>query len=194
MKLLLAAFPPELGNLLENPPEGWVAVCTDVGALATAVSTTRLIRELHPTEVLFVGTCGSYDARVPVGSLVSVSEVLASSVEELEGAAYRPSLERTRWSTQLALPLPAHPVVCPPAITATVVGARTLAQAAPLEHLELPGVLEACRESNVPCGAALAVVNEVGPMAHEQWRANHASGSADLIAALVQAGVFGPRS
>ena len=33
MKLLLAAFPPELGNLLENPPEGWVAVCTDVGAL-----------------------------------------------------------------------------------------------------------------------------------------------------------------
>ncbi len=190
MKLLLAAFPPELGHLLERPPEGWVTVCTEVGALSAAVSTTRLLRELHPSEVLFVGTCGSYDARVPVGSLVSVSEAVATSVEELEGGAYRPSLERTRWAAQVQIPLPAHPVAVPPAITATVAGALVLARAAPLEHLELSGVLEACRESCVPCGAALAVVNEVGPKAHEQWKANHAGGSARLIEALERAGVF----
>jgi futalosine hydrolase len=190
MKLLLAAFPPELGPMLEQPPKGWVSVCTEVGALAAAVSTTRLLRELLPTEVLFVGTCGTYDSRVQVGSLVSVSEVVASSIEELEGAAYRPSLERTRWATQVPLPFPAHAVAAPPAITATHEGARVLSQAAPLEHLELPGVLEACRESNVPCGAALVVVNEVGPRAHEQWKTNHAAGSAKLLEALVSAGVF----
>lgn len=192
MKLLLAAFPPELGPLLENPPPGWVAVCTGVGALAAAVSATRLIRELHPTAVIFVGTCGAYDARVPRGSLVSVSEVVASSVEELAGASYRPSLERTRWATQIPLPLPACAVAVPPAITASLEGARILSQAAPLEHLELSGVLEACREAGVPCGAALAVVNEVGPLAHAQWKANHAEGSARLIEALLSAGVFAP--
>ena len=194
MKLLLAAFPPELGPMLENPPAGWIAVCTDVGALAAAVATTRLIRELLPSEVLFVGTCGTYDARVPVGSLISVSEVISSSVEEQEGAAYRPSLERTRWTTQGQLPFPAHSVVAPPAITATQEGAKALSRAAPLEHLELSGVLEACRESDVPCRAALVVVNEVGPKAHEQWEANHSAGSAQLIEALVKAGVFSTES
>ena len=189
MKLLLAAFPPELGVLLEAPPPGWVVVCTEVGALAAAVATIRLLRELHPETVLFVGTCGSYDPLIPVGSLVSVSEVLATSIEELEGGAYRPSRERTRWSTQVPLPLPPQVVVAPPAITATVEGAIILSRAGSLEHLELPGVLEACREGGIPCGAALVVANEVGPNAHEQWRANHAACSAKLIQALVEAKV-----
>jgi purine-nucleoside phosphorylase len=192
MKLLLAAFPPELGSMLEHPPEGWIAVCTGIGAVPAAVSTTRLIRELLPTEVVFVGTCGSYDSRVPLGSLVSVSEVISSSVEELEGNSYRPSLECARWATQIQLPFPAHSVATPPAITATLEGAEVLSRIAPLEHLELSGVMEACREADVPCGAALVVVNQVGPMAHQQWKANHAEGSARLIEALVKAGVFAP--
>lgn len=191
MKLLLAAFPPELGDLLEHPPEGWVCACTDVGALAAAVAAVRLIRELQPEKVLFLGTCGTYDpTEVPVGTLVAVAETLATSMDELAGRAFRPDIERIRWSADFLPPLPAHAVAATPAITTSAEGARLLAGVAPLEHLELAGVMEACRESKIPCGAALAVVNEVGPMAHAQWQANHAEGSARLVAALRAARTF----
>lgn len=191
MKLLLAAFPPELGDLLEHPPAGWVCACTDVGALAAAVAAVRLIRELQPERVLFLGTCGTYDpTEVPVGTLVAVAETLATSMDELAGRAFRPDIERIRWSADFLPPLPVHAVAATPAITTSAEGARLLAGVAPLEHLELAGVMEACRESEVPCGAALAVVNEVGPMAHAQWQANHAEGSARLVAALRAARVF----
>ncbi len=192
MKLLLAAFPPELGDLLLRPPAGWVSACTDVGAVAAAAATARLVRELRPERVLFLGTCGTYDGdRVPVGSLVAVTEAVATSMDELALRGFKPDLERTRWRAGFLPPLPGHPVAVTPAITLSLEGARLLAGVAPLEHLELSGVLEACREAEVPCGAALAVVNEVGPGAHAQWRANHASGSARLVEALRAAGCFG---
>ena len=192
MKLLLAAFPPELGDLLEHPPEGWVCACTDIGALAAAVSTARLLRELHPEHVLFLGTCGTYDSvKVPIGALVAVAEAVATSMDELACRSFRPKVERTHWTADYLPPLPAQSVAVTPSITVSTEGARLLSSAAPLEHLELSGVMEACREAVVPCGAALAVVNEVGPFAHEQWEANHAGGSARLVASLRASGVFG---
>lgn len=192
MKLLLAAFPPELGDLLEHPPEGWVCACTDVGAVAAAVATARLVRELRPERVLFLGTCGTYDpALVPVGSLVAVAEAIATSMDEVALRGFRPQLERNRWRTSFLPPLPEQAVAVTPVITLAPEGARLLAAIAPLEHLELSGVLEACREADVPCGAALAVVNAVGPGAHEEWRARHADGSARLVEALRAAEAFG---
>lgn len=191
MKLLLAAFPPELGDLLEHPPEGWVCACTDVGAIAAAVSTTRLLRELHPEQVLFLGTCGTYDsAKVPVGALVAVAEVVATSMDELACRSLRPKVERIRWTADFLPPLPAKGVAVTPSITVSAEGAALLSTVAPLEHLELSGVMEACREAVVSCGAALAVVNEVGPFAHEQWVANHAEGSARLVGSLRASGMF----
>jgi len=156
-----------------------------------AVAAGRLLAALAPRRVLFVGTCGTYDsARIPLDELVAVSEVIATSLEEVRGGADRPGVERVHWTTQFRPPFPPHPVATTPAVTVTEAGARALAAVAPLEHLELSGVLEACRQAGVPCGAALAVVNEVGPEAHGQWKARHAQGSARLIKALFSAGVF----
>jgi len=181
MKLLLGAFPPELGPLLAAPPRGWTAACTGVGALLAAATTARLIQELKPSEVLFLGTCGHYDSRLRIGDHLWASEAIASSLSECRGEAYRPALERTRWASTLPGPLPAHGVVVPPAITNTSEGAALLGRLGPAEHLELTGVFAACHEAGVPVGAALAVVNPVGPEAQAQWRLHHAAGSAALI-------------
>ncbi len=190
MDLLLAAFPPELGDLRTNPPEGWTSACTGIGALEAAVTTTRLITERRPGRVLFLGTCGAYDDRVALGASVSALEAIATSAGEQRGSAFRPSAERTRWAATWPLPLPAHAVAVPPAITRDADEARLLAQVAPLEHLELTGVFAACHAAGVPVAAALAVANRVGPEAHAQWEANHARASRELIAALRAAGVF----
>lgn len=182
--LLLAAFPPELAGLDVAPPAGWRVALTGIGAIAAAATTARLLAERPAARVLFVGTCGAYDARLAVGDLLSASVALAVSLEVLDGRAYRPELERARWEATLALPFPAHPVAVPPAITVDPAAAARLAALAAAEHLELSGVFAAAHAAGVPVGAVLGVANRVGPGAHAEWRANHAAVSRALIAAL----------
>jgi purine-nucleoside phosphorylase len=189
-RLLLAAFSPELAGLDAMPPDGWRVALTGVGALAAAAVTARLLAEVRPERVLFVGTCGAYDARLAVGGQLSATEAIATSLDELEGRAYRPEIERTRWAASWALPLPGHAVAVPPAITRTAEGARRLAALAAAEHLELTGVFAACAAAGVPVAAALAVANRVGPDANAEWRANHARVSRELVEALRRAGVL----
>ena len=192
--LLLAAFPPELAGLDGRPPTGWRIGCTGVGAINAAVTTARLLTQLTPSRVLFVGTCGAYDDRLGIGSLVRASDALAISLDVLEGRAYRPESEVHRWpatlTTTLPIPFPACTVAVPPGITRTPDGARRLATFAAAEHLELTGVFAACHEAGIPCGAALAVANRVGPEAHAQWKANHERVSRELMEALKGHGIF----
>lgn len=190
--LLLAAFPPELAGLDLAPPMGWRVACTGVGALAAAVTTTRMIAEVRPDRVVFVGTCGAYDSRLDIGDLITVSRVLASSLDEQEGRAYRPGPERTAWDAVPLPGLPAHIIAVPPAITRTQAGARCLAAIASAEHLELSGVFAACEQAGIPASAALAVANRVGPDAHAEWSANHAACSQGLVKVLCEHGVFEP--
>ena len=192
--LLLAAFPPELAGMDECPPAGWRVGCTGVGALTAAVATARLLTALTPSRVLFVGTCGAYDERLAVGDCLRASDALAISLDVLEGRAYLPGNEVHRWpatlGSVLALPFPALSVAVPPGITRTLDGAQRLAAFASAEHLELTGVFAACHEAGIPCGAALAVANRVGPEAHEQWRVNHERVSRGLMDALKAHGIF----
>jgi purine-nucleoside phosphorylase len=189
--LLLAAFPPELAGLEAAPPPGWVTACTGVGAVAAAAAVARLLAGDPPDRVLFLGTCGAYDGRLATGALLAAGEVIATSLDEVEGRSYRPEVERTRWAPGWALPLPAFPVAVVPAVTRTAAGAAALARLAAAEHLELSGVFAACEAAGVPAAAALAVANRVGPQAHEEWRANHAQASRQLLAVLRAAGVLG---
>jgi len=188
--LLLAAFPPELAGLDGQPPPGWRVACTGVGALAAAITTARLIAETQPSRILFLGTCGAYDERLPIGSCVAAAEAFATSLDLLEGRAYRPSPERARWPATWELPLPPEGVVVTPGITRTSAGARILGQFGTVEHLELTGVFAAAHAAGIPAAAALAVANQVGPEAHEEWRRHHAKASADLVKRLQELQVF----
>jgi len=190
MDLLLAAFPPELGDLAGAPPVGWMTACTGIGALSAAVATARLLAEHRPARVLFLGTCGAYDDRLSVGTLIAGVEAIATSVGELRGTAFRPQAERTRWNATWALPFPSQLVAVPPAITCDPGDARLLAAKAPAEHLELTGIFAACHGAGIPVAAALIVANRVGPNAHAEWQANHARVSRELVEALRAARVF----
>jgi purine-nucleoside phosphorylase len=188
--LLLAAFPPELAGLDAAPPPGWSTGLTGVGAVTAAVETGRLLASHAPSRVLFVGTCGAYDDRLAPGGLLSAAEAIAASLDEQEGRAYRPEIERTRWLATWPLPLPSHAVAVPPAITRTEAGARSLAAVAAAEHLELTGVFAACHAAGVPVAAALVVANRVGPGGNAEWKANHARVSRVLVEALLAKGVL----
>ncbi|MEI7703764.1 MAG: phosphorylase [Deltaproteobacteria bacterium] len=182
--LLLSAFAPELSGLDRDPPAGWEVAVAGIGALAAALGTARLLREHRPRRVLFVGTCGAYDARLAVGDVVAAATAIATSVEEAEGRAYRPAAETTRWPATWKLELPAHDVAVTPAITLSEAGAAALARVAAVEHLELSGVFAACAAVAVPVAAVLGVANRVGPGAHTEWRRENARVSARVIEAI----------
>ena len=190
MRLLISAFAPELGPLAESTPAGWEIATVGVGAVSAAAATAALVVDRWPEAVVFLGTCGRYDHRLPRFECLWATEAIAISLEELRGGAYRPQIERSRWLASLPGALPGHAVVVPPAITCTVEGAALLAPLGPVEHLELTGVFEACRLTGVPCGAALVVVNDVGPEAQVQWMANHEEGSRRLVERLRASGFF----
>jgi len=191
--LLLSAFPPELAGMDLHPPTGWRVACTGVGALTAGVTTARLLAALVPSKVLFVGTCGAYDERLAIGACLAASDALALSLDVLEARAYRPEIESSRWPATWPVPfLPRVSVAVPPGITRTLEGAQRLAPFAPVENLELTGVFAACAGAGIPCGAALAVANAVGPEAHAQWLAHHERVSRELMATLVHHGLFEP--
>jgi purine-nucleoside phosphorylase len=190
MRLLLAAFAPELGPLAGAPPPGWETATVGVGAISAAAATARLLVERRPEAVLFLGTCGRYDDRLALYDCLWASEAIATSLEEVRGGAYRPGIERVRWAATLPGPLPSQAVAVPPAITSTREGAALLSSVAPAEHLELTGVFAACHGAGLPCAGALVVVNDVGPEAQVQWQAHHAEGSLRLVEALMASGWF----
>jgi purine-nucleoside phosphorylase len=190
--LLLAAFPPELAGLGGAPPAGWRAALTGAGGVAAAASTARLLAELTPARVLFVGTCGAYGAGgLGVGDCIAASEAVAVSAPELRKRAYRPEIEATRWPAAWDLPLPKRRLAATPAITLDLEDAALLGGIADAENLEVAGVFAACAAAGVPAAAALAVANRVGPGARGEWVANHEGASRGLIEALASLGVFG---
>ena len=188
--LLLAAFPPELGDLATQPPAGWQTACVGVGLARAAAATARLIATYSPEKVLFIGTCGAYNADLRIGDCIAASEVRVLSGEELQGGAYRPAPEPTLWPASLSLPFPAHTVVNPPAITCTAQGAEMLGAHGAVEHLELAGVFEAAQAARLPVGAVLGIANRVGPHAHQEWRNHHEAVSCRLITLLRERGVI----
>jgi len=191
MDLLLSAFPPELGDLLETPPPGWMAACTGIGPLAAALETSRLLALHGPGRVLFLGTCGAYDGRLQVGEFLAVVEVLDRTLAEARDEAYRPALQESRWMADYLPPFAPHTVLAPPTITLSPEGARQLAAFGAAENLELGGVFAACKVRGVPVGAALAVANRVGPESHGEWAAHHSAASAGLRKVLRENGFLG---
>jgi purine-nucleoside phosphorylase len=188
--LLLAAFPPELAGLECAPPDGWHVAVTGVGGINAAVATAKLLQELSPQRVLFIGTCGAYTDRFGIGDCLAVSETIATSVPELQGRAFRPQFETTRWLSDWTLPLPLAKAAVTLAITSNAEDAKFLAQIADVEHLELAGVFAACHTAKVPVAAALAVTNRVGPSAHAEWRENHEGASRRLVETIMALGAF----
>ncbi|MCL1908381.1 MAG: phosphorylase [Holophagaceae bacterium] len=183
--LLLAAFEPELAGVEGALPRNWMLAKTGIGGITAAVTTARLIAEVRPQKVLFVGTCGTYSIGLDIGDCIAASEAIVTSVSEAKGRAFRPKLETTRWCTTWELPLPKHLVLVPPAITSDLDDATLLGQIADVEHLELGGVFAACHQADVCVAAALVIANHVGPNAHSEWSANHESASRRLVDTLI---------
>ena len=83
MRLLLSAFAPELGPLAVDTPPGWEVATVGVGAVSAAAATSALVLDRWPEAVVFLGTCGRYDQRLPLFECLWATEAIATSLETL---------------------------------------------------------------------------------------------------------------
>jgi nucleoside phosphorylase len=141
------------------------------------------LAEMHPRQVLLVGTCGAYPgAGLSVGEAVAARRVRLVSPAVVDGTAQFPE--------PMSIASDAHPpatdalaragarvgdVATTLAITIDDATAARVAQAtgAHVEHLEAHGVACACAARGIPFGAVLGVANSVGSRARDEWRMHH---------------------
>jgi len=198
MILVVSAVSGELAGL----PSNIEGRCVGVGPIAAAAGTARLLHELAPGGVIFVGTAGVFGHAAPRFALRSAAiagDTCLVDVAVLRGVAERPSVFLDRFamdgalSTRLSAPTPASPrarVATTSAITVDDALAGELAAAGfDLENLELAGVAAACAAARVPCASVLGVSNTVGARGRAEWRAEHEA--AERAACAVVASALG---
>jgi nucleoside phosphorylase len=182
-----------------------------VGTVDAGIGAAGAIARVKPRRVIFVGTAGVYPAAtrtrarsLAIGSAALAGELRLVSAAALRGDAYHPAplvAAATTTPTLLHLlaraagaetPAPIVQVACPLAITrAPALARRFAATGAALENLEAFAVARAAAAAGVEFAAVLGISNQVGPRAHNEWRAHHLAASraaCHLVWAFLRAG------
>ena len=206
--LILAAFAPELEPLrgmAEREPllragsagTGIRFEEVGVGIASAAANTARLIAELRPAHVVFVGSIGTTDQNIPLLQLVSANSIEMVDAAIVEGSAYLPSLCPTEYLAdepmmhRLSESCPERLLMAkcysPISITSKAeLGLRyARATQAHFENLELFGIAAACAAHQTPWNSICAVTNYVGEQGHEQWKEHHEEAATYTARSLV---------
>lgn len=194
--IVAAAVEAEIAPLRELNYE---FLLTGVGLAQAAANTARFI-ELRKAAwprghqepdacVLFIGSCGSTDHSVPIGSLVFPDCVHLSDVGLTTGESFLPCSMVTTLHTDRLIhkalanklteaidgqQLLFEPVYSVVAITRNTSTARSLSTAtgARFENLELFGLATACTSAGIPWLSLSCVANHTHPAGHEEWLQN----------------------
>jgi nucleoside phosphorylase len=202
--LVVAAHASELAALGQALPRHSAAVTTaevGIGAVESAAGAARVLAAIRPARIVLVGTAGLYlgteaSARWAIGEAVVIRRLALASLGVARGSAYLPQPMPARAASDPSLrrqlaaaaQLPSGDVACPLGISRTLPAARSLmvATGAQLENLEAFSVARAAAVAGVPFAAVLGIANQVGPRAHQEWRAHGTAAAAAACAAVIQ--------
>jgi futalosine hydrolase len=178
--LLIAAYAPELGNL--------VGRAIGVGLVAASAGVARAIAEERPERLILIGTAGALPgSQLAIGSIV----VAANALLVVRPGEYVPPIVDTSVAADAALAedcarrlnAPRVTVASAIGITSSDTEAARLGASAQAEHLETFAVLAAAR-GLVAATAVLAIANNVGRQARVEWQQHRAEAEAAAIAAV----------
>lgn len=201
MLLIAAAVEAELDFLraaLEREPRAGLRLeALGVGPVEAALGAAEALRSPGLRAAIFIGTCGAFPGTgLSIGEAVVVRRSWLSASDAAAGHAYipAPAAGATHGDPRLcaalagAAGLPLVDAATVVAITRSAGHAQALAQASgtQVEHLEAFAFLRAAERAGVPAACVLGVSNEVGPKAHEEWKANADRASAAAAEALLR--------
>ncbi len=177
MKLICAAWNEELKSVNSD---ALVAVL-GIGYLEAALELTRILNEREDIdEIVFLGTCGSYNSELKIGDVVSISsvsllergEVLGLAYNVREGMSYQSG--HCHAASRLAMTVPC---LCSLEITnSSELSTRILEHygfTQAVENMELYGVARVASQRGIKWSAHLGVTNYTNIEAHQDWLSNH---------------------
>ena len=171
-------------KLRKNADLDWV-FC-GVGALAAAAAGQRLHTHCHGREVLFIGTCGTFNKFKQV-ELCRAQTLHWSPTCERVGLSYAvdETLPLQLNSSRRYDDLPAAEVFCAPNISLTnALPAAAQAGMLWVENVEAYACLSLLAKTAQAIDVLLAITNAVGKDAHLQWQRHHPQ-AAELTATYV---------
>lgn len=178
--LVIAAYPPELGDLDGR--------AVGIGLVAASAGTARAIVEARPERLILVGTAGALPgSSIEIGTIV----VAANAQLVVRPGEYVPPVLDTMVPADAALAEDCArrlnaarvTVASPVGITSSDTEAARLAATAQVEHLETFAVLAAAR-GIVAATAVLAIANHVGRGARAEWQQHHAAAEMAAVTAV----------
>ncbi|NUQ82341.1 MAG: hypothetical protein HUU10_12085 [Bacteroidetes bacterium] len=183
LRLILSAYEPEQRFLnVDKIQPNVKSAFTGVGPVEAAIHTTRYITSLHPAEIFFIGTAGSYPNRfLSPGDVVIPFSYRFGDVATAMGNSYMPDPQPSELSFERHCQLPHYPfkvkngvVLTTPSITRETSASVALRDfyRADAEQLEVFSVARVAAYFHISFTAILGISNLVGPDSHSQWKAN----------------------
>lgn len=169
-------LPKDLGNTL---------VCSlGIGFLDSALNLEKLICSNTITEIVFIGTAGSYNKALSIGEIVSINSTAALNLGAVLGLAYVAGKQE---SFELEVFKDFKPAKCFSSLEISreeIIAEKLIAQNSAdkflVENMELYGVAAVAAKNKIPLKSLLGITNYINPNAHEDWKANNLSVSEKL--------------
>lgn len=205
--LVVGAFEPELSpfRALSLLPNVTLFEC-GIGSVTAAAKLGRQLANLlqqppasqgaaKDLEIIFVGSCGSCDSTIPLGTIVSANSVNFIDTGIATGQSFLPSLtshlshtasDFLRRAGVLTEEVLSKPFFSTPSITRDPELARKFSEltGACFENLELFGIATVCSEFGLPWSALSVVTNYTSADGHQEWTKNFPSASSACAAKL----------
>lgn len=186
--LVVAAYPPELGDLVADVVE---TASVGIGAVDASISMGALLASVRPARVIVVGTCGAFaaDGAPEIGTCVVVRRARwddgGHGIEVPEVVVREARADETlAGRIAAAAEVPLVDASCSAGVTVDAERAATPSAGALVEHMEVFAIYRACELAGIPAAALLAVANRVGPGARSEWRQNAATAEGIAVETL----------
>ena len=154
-----------------------------VGIIDSAICLTRICLQYMPRNLLFIGSAGSYDSKLEIGTLFFSTHATQIEMSFLQNQSYTPidnsiSVELNNFvshETLIRANISQATVNSSNYITKTsAYNEMMLSANILLENMEAFSVFRVARYFNIPCLAILCVSNVVCDDSHQQWIGNRA--------------------
>ncbi|RDU61365.1 purine-nucleoside phosphorylase [Helicobacter sp. MIT 14-3879] len=152
-----------------------------VGLINSAIELTQVCLQYTPKHLLFIGSAGSYDSKVPIGTLFLSTHATQIELSFLQKQSYTPTNNSIKIER---LNLVSHETLIKENICEATVNSSNyitntsaynhvmLSANILLENMEVFSIFKVAEHFRIPCSAILCVSNIVGENAHEEWVKN----------------------
>ncbi len=165
-----------------------------IGYLEAALQLNKMLQDKPYSRIIFLGTAGAYSKELPIGEIVSVSQISLLNLGEVLGHSYIPK-KYSSYKSSLHIHSATQPLTtnCLSSLEITkssdfskkIIEYYKL-QTALVENMELYGVAKVATEHNIPWSAFLGITNYTNENAHQDWKANHEIVSENLGKTLLE--------